>query len=122
MTVGRSLYLRRTTTPDTKIANVPKQPPFPPFNRPVGRLSPCRTESAICWMLLIDMDLDAQFPRELEQTPNSVVVWSPTETGLDSPSRLDRLTSLVVKLYSPEARFGPIEIGRRLSQFDRTPK
>ena len=33
-------YLRRTTSPATEIANVLKEPPFPSFNGPVGRLSP----------------------------------------------------------------------------------
>ncbi|MGC8639793.1 MAG: hypothetical protein ACP5XB_07970 [Isosphaeraceae bacterium] len=115
-------YLRRTTSPDTEIANVLKQPPFPSFNGPVGRLSPFRTESGICWMLLIDMDLDAEFARELERSTNSVVVWSPGEIGLKSPLKLKRLTSLIAELYRPEARFGRIEIWKRTSEFYPPPK
>ena len=97
-------YLRRTTTPDTEIANVLKQTPYPCFNGPLGRLSPFRSESGICWMLLVDMDLDEEFARELEQSPHSVVVWSPSEIGLDSPLKLPRLTDLISELYRREAQ------------------
>ncbi len=67
-------YLRRATSPVTEIANVLKQPPFPSLNGPAGRLSPFRAESGICWMWLIDLDLDIPFAEFLERTPDSVVV------------------------------------------------
>ena len=62
--------LRRTTTSDTEIANVLKQTPYPSFNGPPGRRSPFRSESGICWMLLVDMDLDDEFAREA-----GVIAW-----------------------------------------------
>ena len=106
-------YLRRTTGPTTEIANFLRNPPFPSFNGPVGRLSPFRAESGICWMWLIDIDLDIPFAESLEQTPDSVVVWSPQEARTLTRLRLERVTEVILRHYRPEARFGPIEIWRR---------
>jgi len=108
-------YLRRATSPATEIANVLKQPPFPSLNGPVGRLSPFRAESGICWMWLIDQDLDIPFAESLEQTPDSVVVWSPAEVDAEPRLKLLRVTSVIRLYYRPEARFGPIEVWRRSS-------
>ena len=106
-------YLRRATSPATEIANVLKQPPFPSLNGPVGRLSPFRAESGICWMWLIDLDLDIPFAEALERTPDSVVVWSPAEIDTQPRLKLERVTSVIRRYYRPEARFGPIEVWRR---------
>jgi hypothetical protein len=115
-------YLRRTTSPDTEIANVLREPPFPAMNGPVGRRSPFRAESGICWMYLVDIDLDSEFARELEATPNSVVVWSPDELGAPR-LELPHLRACIRRLYRPEARFGPIEVWRRApaGEIERTP-
>ena len=107
-------YLRRSTSTATEIANVLKHPPFPSFNGPVGRLSPFRAESGICWMWLIDFDLDIPFAESLERTPDSVVVWSPAEIDIEPRLKLERLTSVIRRYYRLEARFGPIEVWRRL--------
>ena len=106
-------YLRRATSPATELANVLKQPPFPSLNGPVGRLSPFRAESGICWMWLIDLDLDVPFAEALEQSHDSVVVWSPAEIGAEPRLKLERVTSVIRRHYRPEARFGPIEVWRR---------
>ncbi len=106
-------YLRRTTGANTEVANFLRQPPFPSFNGPVGRLSPFRAESGICWMWLIDMDLDIPFAESLERTPDSVVVWSPQEQDSLSSLRLEHVTRVIRQYYHPEARFGPIEVWRR---------
>jgi hypothetical protein len=107
-------YLRRTTSPDTQIANVLRQTPLPSLNGPVGRLSPFRVESGIGWMWVIDMDLDAQFAESLVRTPNSIAVWSPDETKVDPRLSLPRLRAVIRQFYRPEARFGSIEVWRRL--------
>ena len=106
-------HVRRTTNPRTEVANVLRQPPFPSMNGPAGRLSPFRAESGICWMWLIDVDLDAEFAEALEQTPDSIVVWSPAEVDEQSRLKLERLTDVIRRCYRPEIRFGPIEIWRR---------
>jgi hypothetical protein len=106
-------YLRRTTSPETEVANVLRHLPFPSMNGPAGRLSPFRAESGICWMWLIDIDLDAPFAAALEQTPDSVVVWSPAEVRFDPRLKLERVTAVIHRCYHPAARFGMIEVWRR---------
>jgi hypothetical protein len=107
------IYLRRNTQPGTMVANVLKEPPFPAINGPTGRLSPFRAESGICWMWLVNIDLEPEFAAALEQATDSVVVWSPEEHKLLSQLRLDRLASVIRERYRPEARFGHIEVWRR---------
>ncbi|MHB1559460.1 MAG: hypothetical protein ACYC61_18585 [Isosphaeraceae bacterium] len=106
-------YLRRTTAPDTTIANVLKEPPFPAINGPVGRISPFRAESGICWMWLVHIDLEPEFARALEHEPDCVVVWSPGEHALLSQLRLDRLAKVIRRDFRPAASFGRIEVWRR---------
>ncbi len=116
-------YLRRTTSPATEIANVLKQPPFPAINGPVGRLSPFHADSGICWMWLVDLDLEIPFAEALERTPDSVVVWSPAEVNLPTRLRLERITEVILHFYRPAARFGAIEVWTRQPDVDsgRTP-
>jgi hypothetical protein len=116
-------YLRRETGPETQIANVLKHPPFPSLNGPVGRLSPFHAESGICWMWLVDLDLDAPFAEALERTPDSVVVWVPGEIDEQPRLRLERVTEVIVRHYRPAVRFGRIEVWRRSDsgEVDRTP-
>ncbi len=64
-------------------------------------------------MWLIDLDLDIPFAESLEQTPDSVVVWSPAEIDVQPRLKLERVTSVIRRYYLPEARFGPIEVWRR---------
>src|SRR5271157_3173984 len=44
--------------------------------------------------------------RQLEQTPNSVVVWNPSRLR----NRLGAFEPVVLQYYEPEARFGEIEV------------
>lgn len=106
-------YLRRTTMPATMIANVLREPPFPAINGPVGRISPFRAESGICWMWLVHIDLEPEFVRALEHEPDCVVVWSPGEHALPSQLPLDRLALVIRRDFRPEASFGRIEVWRR---------
>jgi hypothetical protein len=106
-------YLRRSTSPETEIANLLKEPPFPSFNGPVGRLSPFRAESGICWMWSINLDLDVPFAESLERSQDSVVVWSPAEIDFPPPFKLEQVSKVVLRYYRPEARFGPIEVWKR---------
>lgn len=106
-------YLRRATTPETRVANLLRNPPFPALNGPTGRVSPLPGESGVIWLWRTDPDDEPAFVEALERTPDSVVVWAPDEPiGPDNPA-LPRLIPAVRKLYRPEARFGVIEIWRR---------
>lgn len=111
-------YLRRTTRPETEVANILRQPPFPSLNGPTGRVSPFRAESGVCWMWLVDFDFDVPFASALEQTPDSVVVWSPNEVDVEPRMKLEKLTVVVRRNYRPEARFGAIEVWRRASGYN----
>jgi hypothetical protein len=66
-------------------------------------------------MLLVDLDLDAEFAAELEQAADSVVVWAPADDRFPSRLSLPRLTEVIRKLYRPEARFGRIEVWRPIA-------
>ena len=55
------LYIRQQTNPDTLVANVLNKYPYETINGPTGRLSPFLAESGICWMILVDLDLDSEF-------------------------------------------------------------
>jgi hypothetical protein len=106
-------YLRRMTTQRTIVANVLRRMPFPGLNGTIGRLSPFRAESGICWMWLVEIDLDAEFARALEEAPDSVVVWVSDEEGVEPRMQLPRLVETIRRLYEPEARFDNIEVWRR---------
>jgi hypothetical protein len=109
-------YLRETTGPATPVANVLRSPPFPAINGPVGRLSPFLAESGVCWMLLVDLDLEPEFVAALERSTDSVVVWNPAEFSRFSRLRLDRLTAVIQEHYRLDARFGRIEVWRRANE------
>jgi hypothetical protein len=107
-------YVQTTTGPETIVANVLKNPPFPAVNGPTGRRSPFQVESGIAWVWLVNQDLDAEFARELEQAgDDSIVVWAPGETSPIPRLELKPLTRVIRDDYEPEARFGLIEVWRR---------
>jgi hypothetical protein len=107
-------YVRAKTGPETIVANVLRQPPFPSVNGPTGRRSPFHVESGIAWMYVVNQDLESQFVRELENSGcDSVVVWSPAEDQRYLRLPLARLTEVIRRHYRPEARFGKIEVWRR---------
>jgi hypothetical protein len=105
-------YLRRSKAPGTPVANLLKRVPFPSLNGPTGRPSPFRAESGICWMWSTNFDLDADFADALEQTPEAIVVWSPSEAA-EPRLALERVTTVVLRHYHREVRFGNFEVWRR---------
>lgn len=107
-------YVREKTGPDTIVANVLKNPPFPPVNGPTGRRTPFHAETGIAWSWLVDQDLDEEFAADLERAgEDSIVVWSPEESTPNRRLELKRLTQVIRDEYGPEARFGRIEVWRR---------
>ncbi|RUL89685.1 hypothetical protein [Tautonia sociabilis] len=71
-----------------------------------------RNESGLLWKSQVGLD-DSYFIAQLEEEPDSVVLWTPSaegpEPGLVSPA----LSSAVERLYEPAERFGVIEVWRR---------
>jgi hypothetical protein len=104
-------YLRHSITAQVPVANLLKYPPYPSLNGATGHPSPFRVESGICWMVVVDVDLDAEFAASLESSPQTVVVWVPDES--EPRLELKRLTAVVQRYYVPEAKFGRIEVWRR---------
>jgi hypothetical protein len=108
------IYLREHTGPDTVVANVFRSPPFPSINGAVGRLSPFRVESGICWMWLVHEDRDAEFAAELENSSCEVVVWAPGRERDQGKLTLPRVCQVILSSFEPEVKFGNIEIRRRV--------
>ena len=106
-------YLRTRTGATTVVANLLRRYPFPAMNGPAGRLSPFLAESGICWMLLVNQDLDAVFAESLTRARQSVVVWSPGESGVEPRMGLPRVIAVVRREYELVERFGQIEIWKR---------
>jgi hypothetical protein len=106
-------YLRHETVPGAPVANLLRRFPFPAINGPAGRLDPFRAESGICWMLLVDQDLDVEFARRLREAgEDTVVVWAPDEVP-HPRLRLPVTTAVVRSDFELAARFGEIEAWRR---------
>jgi len=108
-------YLCSETGPRTRVANVINRFPYDTINGPTGRLSPFLAESGICWMHMVDMDLDPEFALSLIDSADSVVVWDPSQTAAESRLQLKRVIAVVREYYEPAARFGEFEVWRRKS-------
>jgi hypothetical protein len=106
-------YVRRTTGPRTLVANVLNSYPYESINGPTGRLSPFLAESGICWMTLVNVDVDPEFADALERAEDSVVVWLPHKIAGERRMRYEKVHAVIRKYYEPAARFGKIEVWRR---------
>lgn len=106
-------YIREETPATTRVANVLKG--LPAITGPTGRLSALPAES-IAWLYTVRNSDEGRFAESLEQTPDSVVVWSPPEERLEPNFRLDHMIPVIRRLYEPAARFGDIEVWRRKPQ------
>lgn len=102
-------YLRTKTNRETRVACLMQGVAV---TGPTARLPALPAESAT-WLFVVKLDDEPRFARVLEQTPDSVVVWAPGQTGERSIKDLPRLEAVVRRLYQPEARFGAIEVWRR---------
>jgi len=107
-------YLRARTTPETKVATILRNVPFPSINGTVGRVSPLPAESGVIWLWSVNPKLEEAFVNAILAAPKgSVVVWSPGEVPFTQDLRLDALCSAIRRGYRPEAKFGMIEIWRK---------
>jgi hypothetical protein len=109
-------YIRRETSPRTLVANVLNKFPYETINGPTGRLSPFLMESGICWMMMVDSDLDPEFAQSLLDSTDSVVVWDPRQIQVDERLTLKRVIAVILGSYEPAARFGHYEVWRRKAQ------
>lgn len=106
-------YLRRTTTPRTRVANFLRSTPFPAINGPAGRLTPFPAAGGVHWLRGIAPGDESRFARAVADDPDAVVVWVPGECGPGPTAHLASIEAAVRRHYRPEARFGFIEVWRR---------
>jgi hypothetical protein len=104
-------HLRRTTSPQTRVANVLKCDPA--VTSMVDRPSAFPTES-IAWLRMVRPDDESRFAEALAGCRDAVVVWIPEEKGPDPKQTLEQLTPVIHRHFRPEARFGRIEVWRRV--------
>ncbi len=112
-------YLRRSTAPDTPVANFLRRYPYPTLNGPAGRPSPFPAANGILYLWWVDSTLEPRFIRGLEASAGVVVVWVPGEEPGAPALRLERMEATIRRLYRPVARFGQIEVWRRSDEEGR---
>ena len=107
-------YLRERTGPTTPVANLLNRFPYEPINAASGRPSPLRSESGVCWLMWVAVDLDSEFADAVDgPEADTVVVWEPDQSRRDLRINIPRTCEAVRRLYRPEAKFGRIEVWRR---------
>lgn len=100
-------YLRRKTTPDTRVANALTGDLA--LNGPIDRLSAFPAE-ALTWLRWVKPGDAAKFAEALRRHVNSVVVWDPSSDRAGTTELVDQV---IRDEYEPEAKFGVIEVWRR---------
>ncbi|MDR3633685.1 MAG: hypothetical protein P4L84_07595 [Isosphaeraceae bacterium] len=103
-------YLKRETTPETRVANVLKGDSA--ITGPTARGSAFPAES-ITWLKMVNPADEQRFADGLAGARNSVVVWVPGEAGPPPGQPLPLITPVILRDYEPAARFGAIEVWRR---------
>ena len=103
-------YLRRKTSPTTKVANVLKGDPA--IVSAVDRSSAFPTES-VAWLRMVNGQDEEAFAESLRKADDSVVVWSPDEVGPNPSFRTELIDDEIRRLYEFEEVFGPIQVWRR---------
>jgi hypothetical protein len=108
------VYLRSKTGPQTLVANLLRNVPFPSLNGTIGRISPLPADAGIVWLYMLDTSREVNFALALEAAQDAVVVWIPGERSFDPRLQLPILESTVPKFYRPEATIAGIQIWRRI--------
>ena len=101
-------YLRESTAPGTRIADLLWNVPYCPVNGPAGRLTPFPAAGGYIHLWMVDRSLRKEYVAILEQNTDILVVWGPGKVNPFFPE-LDRT---VHEWYLPVARFGAIEVWR----------
>jgi hypothetical protein len=112
------LYIRRELPPEVRVANALKY--VPAVNGVTGR-SPVFPAESIAWLAVVHRADEPKFAEALRRSPDSVVVWAPSEKKGRSLYDLLELTKTIEELYEPDRRFGPIEVWKRKAQADQSP-
>ena len=107
-------YLRRTTTPKTLVANAFRKTPYPALNGPLGRLSPYPGPGNMAWFRWVGTGLEPDYCRALASAEYAVVVWTPGEKTDFPWMQLPRLVETIREHFRPEAKFGVMEVWRRI--------
>ena len=110
-------YIRRVLPPDVRVANALKY--VPAINGVTARLPVFPAES-IAWLTVVRKSDEARFVQALENTPNSVVIWAPSEKYGRRIYEFGDLTNAIETLYEPDQRFGPIEVWKRKASSRRS--
>ena len=103
-------YLRDSTRPETRIANLLKGDPA--IVGMLDRGSALPAES-VAWLRMVRPLDEGAFAGRLRESVDSVVVWDPDNAGPDPTFTLHELGKVVRELYQPVVRFGSIEVWRR---------
>ena len=118
-------YLRSRTQPQTEVANLLFR--LPALTGMTGRLPPFRVES-LALVSIYDPALLVRMAEDLDRAGESVVVWAPAEWNKplrfapdQTPINTSKIHEVVLLRYRPEARFGTIEIWRRVDPRDASP-
>lgn len=104
-------YLRNRTDPSTRVANLLKGDPA--VVSMAGRPSALPAES-VTWLRMVRPGDQTAFADRLEREARSVVVWVPGEVGPNPGFATAELEVVVRRRYRFEARFGAIEVWRRI--------
>ena len=107
-------HLRRTTTPKTLIANVFRKSCYPAVNGPLGRLGPFPGPGNMAWFRWVGTDLEPEYSRALAKAEDCVVVWTPGEKTDFPWMQLPGLVQTIREHFRPEAKFGVMEVWRRI--------
>lgn len=103
-------YLRRELDPKLKVANALRH--VPAVTGPTGR-TPAFPAESVAWIRVVNSRDEQEFVGALEGTPDSVVVWDPSNP---EPWRFPRpklLHAAIEERYEPAKKFGLIEVWRR---------
>jgi hypothetical protein len=103
-------YLRRTTTPQTRVANALKL--VPAITGPTARLPAFPAES-IAWLTVVRKEDEDRFVAALQSSPNSIVIWAPSENSNARMAALPKLSEAIEKLYVFERNFGVMQVRKR---------
>jgi hypothetical protein len=109
-------YLRQRTGPNTQIANLLRNLPFPGLNGTIGRISPLRADSGVLWLYALGTDREADFARDLEAAGDAVVIWIPGEQTFDRRLEIPIIERTVPRFYCPEANLSGVQVWRRMAQ------
>jgi hypothetical protein len=100
------VYLRRSTPPQMRVANLLWNVPYPAVNGPTGHLTPFPAAGGYIHLWMVDPSLIDEYVAILTQSKDLLVVWSPGKKNPFFP----KLDGAVRAAYRPLARFGAIEV------------